>query len=165
MSFITDMADSKKIYLSRNDGEARQLRENLMKILYIDDDLNYNHWKQEFATHYLNMVDTKIANDSKSNRIREKCLDYLLIESPYGEDGEDFVYNSLRVANCAFASESVKYNSSTLKNSLEVICPDAMFLFRFLISLQNEEENFVREEIYAKLDRLHDMVDVKFKRE
>ena len=116
---IIDIVDSEKDYVLKCVGNARQVRENLMKILFIDDERNYKHWKQELATHFINMVDTKISGDSKSNSMREKVLTNLLIESPYGK-GEDFVYNSLAVANCAFADEDIEqYDSKKLEEELD----------------------------------------------
>lgn len=161
---IIDIVDSEKDYVLKCVGNARQVRENLMKILFIDDERNYKHWKQELATHFINMVDTKISGDSKSNSMREKVLTNLLIESPYGK-GEDFVYNSLAVANCAFADEDIEqYDSKKLEEELDNISDEVLVFFKTLILLQNSDKTLIRSRLYNMLDDLTTLVTFKVSR-
>lgn len=158
------MADSKKDYVLKCVGNARQVRENLMKILFIDDERNYKHWKQELVTHFINMIDTKISGDSKSNSKREKVLTTLLIESPYGK-GEDFVYNSLAVANCAFADEDIEtYDGKKLEEELNNIRDEILVFFKTLIVLQNSDKALIRSRLYNMLDDLTTLVTFKVSR-
>lgn len=162
---ITDMSEDKSRYLVKNDGNAEQIRENLIKVLFIDDDLNHNHWKQEFATHFINMLKTKINKDDKKNSKREKCIFKLLITEPYGKNGEDFVSNSATIANCVFTDESVRYNPLKLKEELVRIQDYVMSFFNDIIVLQNlSDETFIRSVIYKYLEDLSEIIEVKFKR-
>lgn len=161
---IIDMAYSKKDYVLKCVGNARQVRENLMKILFIDDERNYKHWKQELVTHFINMIDTKISGDSKSNSKREKVLTTLLIESPYGK-GEDFVYNSLAVANCAFADEGIEtYDCTKLEEELNNIRDEILVFFKTLVLLQNSDKVLIRSRLYNMLDDLTTLVTFKVSR-
>lgn len=162
---IVDMSEDKGRFLTKNDGNAEQIRENLIKVLFIDDELNYNHWKQELVTHFINMRKTKINNDNKSNTKREKCLIQLLLTEPYGKDDEDFVYNSSVLANCVFADETIEYNSLKLKEELTRIKEYVIGFIKDMITLQNNsDEAFIRSVIYKYIDDLTDIVRVKFKR-
>lgn len=158
---IFDKADSKKDYILKCVGNARQVRLNLMKILFLDDSYNYNHWKQELVTHYINMIDTKISGDTKTNTKREKILNNLLIESPYGK-GEDFVYNGLNVVNCAFAEEDIlSYDSKAIEEELENIKDEVIVFFKTMILLQNSEKTIIRNRTYSMLDELRSLVKLK----
>ena len=162
---IADMSEDKSRYLVKNDGNAEQIRENLIKVLFIEDELNHNHWKQELATHFINMRKTKINNDDKSNTKRSKCITKLLITEPYGNNGEDFVYNSATIANCVFTDESVEYNPLKLKEELARIQDFIIGFLNDIIVLQNQsDETFIRSVIYKYLDDLSEIVEVKFKR-
>ena len=107
------------------------------------------------------MIDTKISGDTKTNTKREKILNNLLIESPYGK-GEDFVYNGLNVVNCAFAEEAIlSYDSKAIEEELEKIKDEVIIFFKTMILLQNSEKTIIRNRIYSMLDELRSLVKLK----
>lgn len=163
-SRIIDKADSRNVFFHKNGGNARQMAENLMKIVFIDDGQNLHHWSKEFANAYQDILNTYVSNDNKSNEKRGRYLKQLLITGPCGDDLESFLHYFLGAADNALEDEDVNYDYETVKTSLTLLYSDITNLYLWLIESQNVFFPELRGKIYEKLEILSDVQKNKFRR-
>lgn len=157
---VVDKADSRNVFFYKNGGNARQMKENLMKILFINDELNFHHWSKEFVNAYLDILKTTVSHDDKNNSKRARYLNQLLIDGPYNSDGSNFVHSSLCSVDSAFADENLTYDIQTIADALEEHKNEILYFFKMVLDSQNKPNFELRMYVYSLLEKLRDTVNV-----